>query len=229
LAFAAIPTVLVNRRHDDAALPYVGADDRHGIQMCVDHLADLGHRRILHLAGPQNTSTGRERAAAFRTAMRARSLPATGAVVPCASFTAAAGAEATSALLDKRREFTALVAANDLLALGAQDALDERGLNCPGDVSVTGYNDLSYVARLKPPLTTVRVPLNMMGELAARALLNWIRKPDEHAAVQTLLPVEFVERGTTARAGIERAAASRAKTRRGGASKQRPETALHSI
>src|SRR5262249_31629030 len=137
LARAAIPTVLVNRRHDDAALPYVGADDRHGIQMCVDHLADLGHRRILHLAGPQNTSTGRERAAAFRDAMRARRLPTTGAVVQCASFTATAGAEATSALLAKRREFTALVAANDLLALGAQDAMEERGLTCPRDVSVT--------------------------------------------------------------------------------------------
>lgn len=207
LARAGIPTVLVNRRHGDAALPYVGADDRHGIQMCVDHLADLGHRHILHLAGPENTSTGRERAAAFRAAMRARSLPAAGAVVRCASFTAAAGAEATSTLLDKGREFTALVAATDLLALGAQDALDEHGLTCPADVSVTGYNDLSYVARLKPPLTTVRLPLTMMGELAARALLDWIRKPDEAAAVQTLLPVQFVERGTTAQVAIERASA----------------------
>jgi LacI family transcriptional regulator len=229
LAAGGIPTVLVNRRHGDPALPYVGADDRHGIQMCVDHLADLGHRRILHLAGPQNTSTGRERAAAFRAAMRARSLPTAGAVVQCAAFTAAAGSEATSALLDNGREFTALVAGNDLLALGAQDALDERGLTCPGDVSVTGYNDLGYVARLKPPLTTVRVPLNMMGELAARALLDWIRKPDEHAAVQTLLPVEFVERGTTARVGIDQASASRAKSHRGRTTTRRTDTALSSV
>ena len=229
LAGDGVPTVLVNRRHGDAALPYVGADDQHGIQMCVDHLADLGHRRILHLAGPQNTSTGRERTTAFQAAMRARRLPGTGSVVQCAAFTEAAGAEATSVLLEKGREFTALVAGNDLLALGAQAALEERGLSCPGDVSITGYNDLNFVARLKPPLTTVRLPLDMMGELAARALLDWIRKPDEHAAVQTLLPVEFIERGTTARDGMQGAQAARATTRRGGASTRRADTAMRSI
>ena len=96
--------------------------------------------------------------------------------------------------------FTALVAANDLLAIGALEALAERGLHCPDDVSVTGYNDISFVSRLTPPLTTVGVPLHLMGELAADALLDWIANPDSHTAVQTLLPVEFMHRGTTAAA-----------------------------
>lgn len=230
LAGAGIPTVLVNRRHGEAALPFVGTDDRHGIKMCVDHLADLGHRRIVHLAGPQNTSTGRERTAAFQAAMRARRLPATGSVVHCAAFTEAAAATAMAALLDKRREFTAIVAGNDLLALGAQGTLGENGLSCPGDVSITGYNDLNFVARLKPALTTVRLPLNAIGELAARALLDWIRTPTEHTGVQALLPVEFVERGTTAHHAVgTRAPSSRSKASRRGAPARPLDAALGGV
>src|SRR5262249_22524619 len=105
-------------------------------------------------------------------------------------------------------------------------ALDTRGLSCPRDVSITGYNDLNFVGRLKPPLTTVRVPLKTMGELAARALVDWIGKPAEHTAVQTLLPVEFVERGTTMRDGMAQASQGNARK---GASTRRADTALRSV
>jgi LacI family transcriptional regulator len=140
--------------------------------------------------------------------MRSRRLPAARSVVKCAAFTEPAGAQAASTLLDQGHEFTALVAGNDLLALGAQAAMEERGLTCPDDFSITGYNDLNFVARLKPALTTVRLPLDTIGELAARALLDWIRNPTDHVAVQTLLPVEFVERGTTSRNGLRRPTSS---------------------
>ncbi|MGH8860711.1 MAG: LacI family DNA-binding transcriptional regulator, partial [Jatrophihabitantaceae bacterium] len=198
LAASHTPTVLVNRRDASSKLPYVGADDRHGMQLCVDHLTGLGHRSIIHLGGPNNTSTGRERTAAFRSALRGKGRASAGAVVPCAAYTEEAGALATHDLLDRAVPFTALVGANDLIAMGAVQALSEHGVRCPEDVSVTGYNDLSFVSRLTPPLTTVGVPLNLMGELAAEALLKWIANANGHTAVQTLLPVEFVERATTA-------------------------------
>ena len=193
-----VPTVLVNRRDADSGLPYIGGDDRHGMQLCVEHLAALGHRSILHLAGPNNTSTGRERTAAFRSALRALGRSSAGSVVECETYTEEAGATATHDLLARGVPFTALVAANDLIAMGVVDALREHGIACPDDVSVTGYNNLSYVGRVTPPLTTVGVPLNLMGELAAEALLRWIADPAGHTPVQSLLPVEFVERATTA-------------------------------
>ena len=202
LASSGVPTVLVNRRDAAGGLPYIGGDDRHGMQLCVDHLTALGHRSILHLAGPNNTSTGRERTAAFRSALRAHGRTSAGAVVECAAYTEEAGAAATRELIERGTEFTALVAANDLIALGVIDALTEHGIDCPGDVSVTGYNDVSFVSRVTPPLTTVGVPLNLMGELAAEALLRWISDADGHTPVQTLLPVEFVERATTAAAAL---------------------------
>jgi LacI family transcriptional regulator len=204
LVDSSIPTVLVNRRDAVSKLPYVGADDRHGIRLCVEHLAHLGHRSILHLAGPNNTSTGRERTSAFRSALRALGRPTAGTVVSCAAFTEDAGAAATHELLEGGGGFTALVAANDLLAMGAIEALTEHGLSCPTDVSVTGYNDLSFVRRLTPPLTTVGVPLDEMGELSAEALLAWIVDPAQGHDAQTLLPVAFLERATTAPADRSR-------------------------
>ncbi len=198
LAEAGVPTVLVNRRNENAPFPYVGADDRHGIEMCVEHLKALGHRSILHLAGPANTSTGRERAGAFRQAMRAHRLSVNKAVVDCASFTEEAGADAVRAALARGATFTAIVAGNDLLAIGAMEALAEHGIACPRDVSITGYNDVDFMRRLTPAFTTVRVPLHRMGVLAARTLLRWTNGDEPERSAQTLLPVEFMRRGTTA-------------------------------
>jgi LacI family transcriptional regulator len=201
LAAVGTPTVLVNRRNAAGLFPYIGADDRRGVDLCVDHLTALGHRAILHLGGPANTSTARDRSDAFRQSMRAHGLSGDLSIAG-ASYTEQAGAEAVRAALQQGMDFTAIVAANDLLALGAAQALAERGITCPADVSITGYNDIDFMSRLSPPFTTVRVPLRRMGELAAQTLLAWLdgRPPD--AATQVLLPVKFMERGTTARVAV---------------------------
>jgi len=196
LAESGLPAVQVNRRCSQPQLPYVGGDDRHGIELCVSHLVELGHRDIVHLAGPPDTSTGRERSNAFRQATRGSGLRSA-RVIECESFTEEAGAKATRKLLKSGRAFTAVVAATDLLALGAMDALAEVGRSCPSDVSITGYNDVSFMDRLSPPMTTVHIPLTDMGAHAARTLLDWIREPDKPNQTQTLLPVELVIRGTT--------------------------------
>lgn len=204
LAEAGIPTVMVNRRNESSPFPYIGADDRRGMEMCVRHLAELGHRSILHLAGPADTSTGRDRGSAFRQAMRDNGLPAEGSIVRCTSFTEQAGAEAVDTALARGTSFTAIVASTDLLAIGAAEALSGHGLRCPRDVSITGYNDIDFMRRLTPAFTTVRVPLNNMGVLASRTLLNWIQGTEPEPGTQILLPVEFMRRGTTAAVGPAR-------------------------
>ncbi len=197
LAEAKVPVVLVNRQTSGSALPYVGGDGSRGIELCVDHLADLGHRRIVHLAGPSDTSTGRERAGAFRQAMRARKLSLTSAVVECGAFTEDAGEVAARRLISSQRTFTAIVAGNDLLALGALAALADAGMQCPRDISVTGFDDLTFMDKLTPALTTVRVPLSDMGALGARMLLEWVEHRQARHLAQTLLPVELIVRATT--------------------------------
>jgi LacI family transcriptional regulator len=197
-----LPAVLVNRNIGSRRLPYVGADDRIGIQLAVEHLAGLGHRRMVHLSGPQDTSTGRDRASAFGQAVDGLGLQSGRSLVQeCTSYTEAAGAEATRRLLDAGQDMTALVCANDLIALGALSVLADAGIRCPDDISVIGFNNMAMVDRLTPPLTTVRLPLQRIGELSARLLLAEIEDGSQSSggAVQTLLGVELVVRGTTAR------------------------------
>ena len=199
VADARVPAVLINRNTKSGRLPYIGADERTGIHLAVDHLVGLGHRRLVCLAGPQDTSTGLERATAFREALRGHGLPRTRyEVAPCSAYTEAAGAEAAERLLAATLDFTAIIAGNDLIALGVLGALARVGLSCPADVSLVGFNDLPLVDKLTPPLTTVRLPLREMGRLAAQSLLAQVTPGGVNGqATSTLLDVELAVRGTT--------------------------------
>ena len=173
-----VPAVLVNRTPDHAELPYIVGDDRTGIGLVVRHLAGLGHHRIGHLSGPTTLSTGVARLDAFREGMAELSLPAD-AVEEAAWYQVDPGYRAASRLLDRFPDVTALVGANDLIALGAYRAVRERGLAVGVDIAVTGYNDIPLLDLMSPPLTSVRVPYREMGTEAALMLLAIIdRKGD---------------------------------------------------
>ena len=163
----------------------------------VEHLAELGHRRIAHLAGPNDVSTGRWREQAFRDAMAARKLRlGKGRVRRAAAFTEAAGLDHARALLGDRLPPTAIVAGNDLLALACYAAAAERGLRCPEDISVVGFNDMAFADRFGPPLTTVHVPQYDVGRRAADLLLPRLR--DDTLGPETVvLETELVIRGST--------------------------------
>ncbi|WP_028922063.1 LacI family DNA-binding transcriptional regulator [Pseudonocardia acaciae] len=190
--------VLVNRRVDRADIPAVIGDDQSGIAQAVAHLVELGHTRIGHVAGPQNTATGLARLRAYRQAVEDAGLAADPALVARADgFTEAEGARALRAMLSATAVPTAVVAANDMIALGCLDVFAERGLGCPGDVSLVGFNDTPFIDRLTPALTTVRVPHYQIGAEAARMLLERLGDPDLPAKVITL-PVTLVPRASTA-------------------------------
>jgi LacI family transcriptional regulator len=196
---ADITVVLVNRAVQDAQVDAVVPDDRGGIDLAVGHLADLGHVRIAHLAGPGSTSSGRGRREGFRAAMRKRGLDVPPALVQSAGgFTEAAGHQATAALLESRVPFTAIVAANDLLALGAYSALGADGRRCPEDVSVVGFNDMPFADRFAPPLTTVHIGHDELGARAADLLLEQLREQRPQGR-RIVIDVRLVVRGSTRR------------------------------
>jgi LacI family transcriptional regulator len=190
--------VLVNRRTAAVDVPWITPDDTAGIEMAVKHLAELGHRRVLHLAGPQTTSTGVVRMRAFSNAVRDHGLDEDPALLAsCDLWAESEGARVLRNVLDAGTEFTAVVAGNDLIALGCYDVFAERGLTCPDDVSVVGFNDMPLLDKLRPPLTTVGIPHHQVGVEAARMLLEAINEPDRPAR-SVLLPVSLVVRGSTA-------------------------------
>jgi len=193
-----LPLVLVNRRLDHGVFPSVVVDDRDGIRLAVEHLVHLGHRRIAHLAAPQNLSTGHLRYQGFLEAMRTVRLePDPELILIGDALVESEGERLCAELLDRGREFTAIVAANDLMALGCYDVLEARAIDCPGAVSVVGFNDMPFAAHFDPPLTTIRVPHYELGKRSAELLLGRLETPDAPAA-QELLEPTLVVRGSTA-------------------------------
>jgi LacI family transcriptional regulator len=192
-----VPIVLINRTDESGRAPAVISDDVRGIGLAVKHLAALGHTRIAHIAGPSWLSTGAIRLRGFQLACAELSLPKTKqVVVHAAAFSRDAGRDAGRTLLGRKPGVSAIVAANDLLALGCYDALSEKGLSCPADMSVTGYNDAPFMDLVQPPLTTIRIQQRDMGAAAARVLLA--RMAGEDAGADILLRPELIKRKSTA-------------------------------
>lgn len=193
-----VPVVLVNRRSEDDRIPSVVPDDEKGISLAVRHLASLGHTRIAHVAGPLHVSTGQARHRAFLESMRREALEPDDDLIAFANwFTVEEGARAFRALLRTSKRFTAIVTANDLIAIGCYDVMAERGLRCPEDLSITGYNDIPLLDKLRPPLTTVRFAHYELGATAAQLLLEPTEGTGTSARTILVEPTLVVRGSTT--------------------------------
>jgi LacI family transcriptional regulator len=192
---AGMQAVLVNRADESGRVSAVIGDDRLAMKLAVDHLVELGHRRIAHLAGPQQVPTGLGRRLGFEDAMRARGLvPA--ALVECSAYSREAGRRACEQLLAQSGAPDAIVCCNDLVALGAYDALRAAGLRIPADVSVTGHNDMPLVDMVDPPMTTIGLPHAELGWRAAELLFAALSGRPHTVSTVALRPA-LVVRGST--------------------------------
>ncbi|NUR09586.1 MAG: LacI family DNA-binding transcriptional regulator [Nocardioidaceae bacterium] len=189
-----LPAVVVGPALGARYAAVLGVDDAPGIEAAVEHLVSLGHERIAHVSGPQVMVHARSRRQAWADALETAGL-AQGPVVE-ADFSAESGAVATHELLDLVEPPTAIVYSNDLMAMAGMSVALSRGLAVPGDLSVTGYDDMEMVAHLQPPLTTVTTDVVAWGKAAAARLLEVIGglEPDP----VELPPARLVVRGSTA-------------------------------
>lgn len=190
-AAAAMPTVVINRKV--AGLPAVIADGTSGVRQAVRHLRDLGHRRIAYVSGPAGSWMERQRTAGLGTATAA------GIEVvhlPSASPTFNSGILAADLVLVSG--VTAVIAFNDLLALGILQRLTGRGIRVPDDMSVVGHDDIGMASMCHPQLTTVATEKTRLGTAAAdlllRTLASDLRPADES---DVLLPSTLLVRGST--------------------------------
>jgi LacI family transcriptional regulator len=192
-----MPLVLVNRRVHDVPIPVAIADDRAGIRLAVGHLAQLGHTRIGHIAGPLELSTGFDRYEGFMSAMGEAGLePDRELIVVSDAFTESDGARACRQLLDANGGMTAIAAGNDLIALGCYDVLAERGIACPAQLSIVGFNDMPFAGRFQPPLTTIRIPHYELGATAAELMLERLQEGGGEARTVLLEPALVVRSST---------------------------------
>ncbi|MEW2294800.1 LacI family DNA-binding transcriptional regulator [Streptomyces sp. NPDC006743] len=165
--------VLCGRPSLGEGVPTVGVeyDNEGGAFAITDHLITQGHERILYLGGPPGLSTARDRLAGHRRALELRGIARDPELEQPGAFSRAFGYRRMSELLRAGPEFTAVFAANDIVAAGAAQALEEAGVRIPQDMSLVGYDDIPVAQELRPRLTTVRIPLEEMGRQAVRVAL----------------------------------------------------------
>ncbi|GAA3144375.1 LacI family DNA-binding transcriptional regulator [Streptomyces rectiviolaceus] len=203
LADAGTRIVLCGRpplEDSDAATATLTFDNRSGGRRLTEHLLTLGHRRIGYVAGPMERTTTRHRLEGHRDALAASGTGSAGngdqeELTVHGPYTRQSGYEATLELLRRAPDLTAIVAANDTVALGASAALRERGLRIPDDISVAGFDDLPFSVDAVPALTTVRLPLHEAGARAGRLATGAEAPPPGGVAT---IGAELMVRGSTA-------------------------------
>lgn len=176
-----------------SGVPEVGFDAEQAARLTTGHLLDLGHRRLVHLGGPQDYPTTTLRLHGFRAAFVERGLDPSGCPSRFGMFGVDQGRTAITELLDAGEDFSGVFCANDAIAQGAMEVLLSRGRRIPDDVSVTGFDDIPLAAVLRPALTTARLPL---VEMARRAVTVGLGEPAGDPGTR-LLPAELVVREST--------------------------------
>lgn len=194
LARLGVPCLLVGpAAPGGGGRPPIGLDDAAGVRRAVRHLSALGHRRIAHVAGAASYVHSEIRRRAWADEMAELGLDPGPIVV--ADFTGASGARATHELLDLADPPTAIVYANDLMAIAGMSAAMDRGIRVPADLSVVGFDDVPLAPYVVPPLTTVRQDVVAWGRVCARTLVAIVEAREPESV--RLPPVEFVVRGST--------------------------------
>src|SRR6201988_1254455 len=171
-------------------------DHRKAAWLALNHLIELGHREIALMKGPDESPDAKDRWKAIRQVVAELDIPMRAELIvqlEGRDATPQLGYPFAKQLLSRGRPFTALFAYNDVAAIGAIHALQEAGLRVPEDVSVVGFDDIRIAVHNNPSLTTVRQPLQKMGEIAARTLLNRIEDHEDWVP-EILIEPEFVAR-----------------------------------
>ncbi|WP_091512309.1 MULTISPECIES: LacI family DNA-binding transcriptional regulator [Amycolatopsis] len=188
-----LPTVLVNAAIGHLGLPQVSCDDAVAVEQALNHLFSLGHEKVGLLLGPPDHVPSRRKLEAYRAKLGEDFRED---LVSHGMFSLESGQAATTALL--RAGATAILAASDLLALGAVRCVRRQGASVPGDVSVVGYDDSALMQCVDPPLTTIRQPIESMGRAVVELLVKRI-SGGTVAAEELLYTPELVVRGSTGR------------------------------
>ena len=190
------PHVLVDHQGVDTTSPAVGTTNWQGALIATEHLINQGHTRIGFITGTMDLGCAQERLAGYRAALRMHHIPEVPDLIFEGDFFQDSGVVAANALLDLPEPPSAIFSSNDVMAMGAMDAIRHRGLRIPDDISIVGFDDIPQSAMVFPPLTTIRQPLEQMGRVATQVLLAMLKNPETETTRQEL-PTQLVLRSST--------------------------------
>jgi DNA-binding LacI/PurR family transcriptional regulator len=195
LTEAGIPTVLSGRPLPGEQLPYVDADNRGGAHAATSYLLESGRAAVATITGPLDMTVGIDRFDGYSDALKEAGQRIRKKLVAHGDFSKEAGARGMKTLLARQPDLNGVFVANDLMAIGALETLEELGRRVPDDVAVVGFDDIEAAASTVPPLTTVRQPLEEMTKAMAELLLERIgngARGDQFV----VCPTELIRRGS---------------------------------
>lgn len=192
------PVVAIDPHSGTSTVPTVGVDDVGGARMATEHLLELGHTRIGFMRGRDDLASSHLREQGFRAAMTGAGVEVDETLFVTGNYSPVGGAKAARTLLERDDRPTAIVGANDLMAIATLDVARGLGISVPEELSVVGFDNVPESALSTPPLTTVAQPLHEMGKRALGTLVRMLAGedvPEEERYIH--LPTRFVARQTT--------------------------------
>lgn len=196
LAALPIPVVTLDRRSTAVKLSAVVCDNYQGAILAVEHLIKTDRKKIAFIGGPVNSSSAIDRRRGFFDTHNRFGLPVNERLVYTGNYSFDNGYKITKALIESTEAFDAIFAANDMMAVGAIEALIENGIGVPENVAVAGFDDIRMAGWYKPALTTVRQPVYEMGQAAVTMLIKQISGTAEEVCEQKFLPELIVRKST---------------------------------
>lgn len=172
---ADFPFVAFGRSNGKHSFPFVDEDCVHGMELVVEHLLNLGHNRIACLSAPDNLTFSQFRMNGYRKGLSNYEIPIMPELILEGDLTHRGGYKLAKMLLDLPDPPTAIIASNDLMAIGAMSAVQERGLVVGKDIAITGFDDIPTAEYSHPPLTTLHQPIYKIGRMVCKMLINKIQ------------------------------------------------------
>jgi len=191
-----LPMVNVCEVLDEVACPTVQLDNRAAAAAMTRYLLSLGHRRIAMIKGPARSPLTRDRLAGYRDALNEAGIAFDPSLLCGGNFSLASGLSAVDQLLQLPAPPTAVFCENDEMAIGALQGIRQRGLRVPEDISVAGFDDISFAAYTEPPLTTIAQPAEDFGSTAVNLLID-VLEGRLRTAPKVILPYTLVKRAST--------------------------------
>ncbi len=194
---ADIPIVLLERQVDEDICDVISVDNFKGAYIGVEHLIQLGHRKIAHVTGNENTRVAKERAEAFHQCMQDYGVKLETGYIMKGNYKLESGYEAMKGLMALETRPTAVFFANDLMAVGGIRFLLEKNIRIPDEMSIVGFDDIMISSVITPPLTTIKQPIYEMGKRATDILLGRINQKSGGPKENIILEPSLIVRSST--------------------------------
>jgi LacI family transcriptional regulator len=184
-----IPVIVIDANTEDTSVHSISTNNRLGGKLATLHLIEQGYQRVAHLRGPLGTSTAEDRFQGYIDALNEKGVPYDPVLIQIGDFQSESGYEAMIRFLALSIPPDAVFVANDLMALGALEAINQKSLQVPNDIGIIGYDNIPLTNVIVPKLSTIQQPVSEIGIKAIESILRYINQPDEKIIKERLDPI----------------------------------------